>query len=354
MKMYDNLFREMISPENLFLAWEEFRKGKRDKPDVQLFEWELEQNIFQLHHELISKSYRHGPYHGFHIADPKLRHIHKATVRDRVVHHAVFKVLNRVFEPTFITDSFSCRIGKGTHKGVVRVQKMIRQVSKSQTHPCYALKCDIKKFFDTVDHGILLAILQRRIKDPDFLWLLEEIAKSYVATQRERERERERVNAPPRVGIPIGNLTSQIFANIYMNEFDQFVKHDLKVRHYARYTDDFVVIADESSYLENLLPSMSDFLSNRLALSLHPEKVFIQSCHRGIDFLGYVIFPHYRLMRSRTRKRMLKKLKHRVEEYQQGLITEYSLRQSLHSYLGALSHADAYKLSRDIRNRFWF
>jgi len=138
-----------------------------------------------------------------------------------------------------------------------------------------------------------------------------------------------------------------------MNEFDQFVKHDLRVKHYARYTDDFIVIADKPSYLENLLPSMADFLSSRLALSLHPGKISIQSSNRGVDFLGYVIFPHHRLMRSRTRKRMLKKIKRRVEEYQRGLITEYSFSQSLHSYLGALSHANTYKLGRDMRNKFW-
>ncbi len=187
---------EVVSPDNLFLAWEEFKKGKGEKSDVQLFEWELEQNIFQLHRELSFKSYRHGPYHGFHIADPKPRHIHKATVRDRVVHHAVFKALSRVFEPTFIADSFSCRIGKGSHKGVVRVQKMIRQVSKNETHPCYALKCDIRKFFNTVDHNILLALLRERIVDPDFLWLLEEVIESYtVSFTRERERESKRAAA---------------------------------------------------------------------------------------------------------------------------------------------------------------
>ncbi|MBI1833393.1 MAG: Retron-type reverse transcriptase [Candidatus Andersenbacteria bacterium] len=198
MRRYDNLFKKAIAPEYLFTAWDEFHKGKRNKPDVLRFEMELEQNIFQLHRELQNRTYKHGAYTGFKICDPKLRHIHKATVRDRVVHHAVFKVLNRVFEPTFIADSFSCRIGKGTHKGVARVQQMIHQVSKNQTHPCYALKCDVRKFFDTVDHDILLVILRRRITDPAMLWLLEEIVESYISVisrERERERERERRRA---------------------------------------------------------------------------------------------------------------------------------------------------------------
>lgn len=189
MKRYSKLFPEVIVPEALFRAWEEFRRGKSTKRDVLLFERDLEQNIFQLHRDLRDKTYRHGPYIGFTISDPKLRHIHKATVRDRVVHHAVFMVLNRIFEPTFIADSFSCRVGKGTHKGVARVQRMICAVSKNQTHAAYALKCDVKKFFDTVDHTILLGILRRRISDPDFLWLLEGIIESYSVIQRERERE---------------------------------------------------------------------------------------------------------------------------------------------------------------------
>lgn len=195
MKTCDDLFAKVIAPENLFLAWEEFRKGKTSKPDVQLFEWELEQNIFQLRRELAERRYRHGAYQGFHIADPKPRHIHKATGRDRVVHHAVFMVLQRVFESTFIADSFSCRVGKGAHKGVARVQQMIRQVSRNGTHTCFALKCDVRKFFDTVDHSILLAILRRRIRDADFLWLLEEIIESYSSNLRERERELTRRGA---------------------------------------------------------------------------------------------------------------------------------------------------------------
>jgi len=192
MKQYKNFYQSMIAPESLFSAWGEFHRSKGSKEDVMELEYALEQEIFALHRDLNNRIYRHGPYTGFMITDPKLRHIHKATVRDRIVHHAVFRVLYPIFEPTFIPDSFSCRIGKGTHKGIDRLQTMIRRVSKNGTHPCYALKCDIQKFFDSVDHRILLSILQRRITDPDALWLLQEIIGSYVAEgTRERERERE-------------------------------------------------------------------------------------------------------------------------------------------------------------------
>ena len=192
MKIYWNLFDDIISLENLFKAWEEFRKGKQSKPDVQHFERNLEENIFKLHLDLVNKTYKHGPYHSFYIQDPKQRLIHKATVRDRVLHHAIFAKLNPIFEPTFISHSFSCRIGKGTHKGVEAVTKMLRQVSGNGTKPCFVLKGDIRKFFQSVNHARLLEILARKVKDPDVLWLLREVVNTLIGVGSERERERER------------------------------------------------------------------------------------------------------------------------------------------------------------------
>ncbi len=213
MKIYKNVFEKIISLENLFSAWDKFKGDKQKKRDVQKFEWRLEENIFQLHRDLKYKRYKHGAYSSFYIHDPKQRHIHKAIVRDRILHHAVFAVLNPIFEPTFISDSFSCRIDKGTHKGIDILDKTLRQISSNSLKPCFALKCDIKKFFGTVDHAILLSIVRKRIKDADATRLLEEIVESF------------------RNGLPIGNLTSQLFANIYLNELDQFVKQKLKVKH---------------------------------------------------------------------------------------------------------------------------
>ncbi|MBI4136123.1 MAG: hypothetical protein HY481_01020 [Candidatus Vogelbacteria bacterium] len=179
------------------MAWDIFRRGKRDKIDVQFFERNLEQNIFKLARELRDRTYRHGPYRDFWICDPKLRRIHKATVRDRVLHHAVFRILNLVFDPTFIPTSFSCRFGQGTHRGVKTVEKMLRGESRNYTRACYVLKCDIRRFFDSVDHAILLEIFGRKIKDPDVMWLLEVIVGGYPAFTRERERER--VKKPARL-----------------------------------------------------------------------------------------------------------------------------------------------------------
>jgi len=345
MKIYKNLFEKIISPENLFSAWDTFKSDKRNKRDVKQFEWKLEQNIFQLCRELKNKTYKHGPYIGFYIRDPKQRHIHKALVRDRVLHHAVFSVINPIFEETFISTSFSCRIGYGTHRGVAVLEKMARRIHKNETSSCFVLKCDIQKFFDSVDHRVLLSILRKRIKDEDATWLLQEIVESYSSPQSTIFEKK---------GLPIGNLTSQLFANVYMNEFDQFVKSDLKVRNYIRYTDDFVIVSESEQYLYNLIPAITDFLKTKLALEIHPQKIFICKLHRGIDFLGYIIFPNYRLIRTRTKRRIFAKLKQRIKEYKLGKINDITLEQSLQSYLGVLSHASTYSLSQQLKNQFWF
>ena len=339
MKIRKDIFEKIISPENLFSAWDSFKSDKRGKSDVQSFEWNLERNIFQLHRNLKSKAYTHSPYEGFYITDPKLRHIHKATVRDRILHHAVFSVVNPIFEPTFIPTSFSCRIGYGTHKGVEILEAITRKISKNNTRPCFVLKCDVRKFFDSVNHEILLSIIKKRIKDIDAIWLLESIVESYESA--------------PGKGIPIGNLTSQIFANIYMNEFDQFVKHRLKVKRYVRYTDDFALILESPEELRKLLIPISEFLENELALKLHPNKIILTRLSQGVDFLGYVIFPKYRLLRTKTKYRMFKKLEKRMEKYKAGDITRSNFEQSLQSYLGVLSHANTYKLREKTLNQLW-
>lgn len=306
------------------------------------FEFKLEENIFQLNRDLKEKRYKHGPYKGFYIRDPKVRHIHKATVRDRIVHHATFRILNPVFEPTFIPASFSCRIGKGNHKGVFELEKILGKVSKNYTGPCFVLKCDVKKFFNSIDHEILLDILGRKIDDIDIMWLLEEIIGSFSA------------NPPQKQGLPIGNLTSQLFANLYMNEFDQFVKNDLKIKHYARYTDDFVIVSDDGVYLESLVSPIQDFLTHKLKLTLHPNKITVRKLRQGIDFLGYIILPRYKLLRIKARRRIFKKLNKRVEQYKLGIIKEDTLNSSLQSYLGVFSHANAHKFAEALKNQFWF
>lgn len=345
MKIYKNLFGRIASLDNLFASWDRFKSDKQKKRDVQEFEINLEQYLFQLHRDLVVKRYKHGAYTGFWIHDPKPRHIHKATVRDRILHHAIFRVLNPVFEPTFIAHSFSCRVGKGTHKGVAALNRIVRQVSRNGHRACFALKCDIQKFFNTVDHDILLHILSLRIQDTDTMSLLREIVASFNAPNS---------NPLELKGVPIGNLTSQLFVNVYMNEFDQFVKHQLKIKNYIRYTDDFVIISDDKRSLENLIQPVRKFLLDKLALKLHPKKVCIRNLNRGIDFLGYIILPHYRILRTKTKQRIFRKLRHRTTEYKNDLITKQNLEQSLQSYLGVLSHANTYNFSNELKNLYWF
>lgn len=366
MKFYKNIFEKIISLENLFTAFDEFKADKKNRKDVLVFEWELEKNIVELNRTLIYHKYKHGAYSKFRICDSKPRVIHKATVRDRVLHHAAFRILNPLFEPSFISHSFSCRVNKGTHRGIVSSSWMIRRVSQNGTRPCFVQKCDIMKFFNSIDHQILLKIIMRKVKDKNFNWLIEEIVGSFVfktETQSQlqlfdfRGENREREVAAfgcYGIGIPIGNLTSQLFANVYMNEFDQFVKHKLKVKNYCRYTDDFVIVADNHNCLHNLLPKIESFLSEKLKLKLHPEKVSIRKYQQGVDFLGYVILPHHRVLRAKTRKRIINKLESRVKEFKAGRITEKSLFQSLNSYLGVLSHANSHDTEQELKNQFWF
>ncbi len=345
MKIYKNVFEKIISLENLFSAWDKFKSDKQKRRDVQQFEWRLEENIFQLHRNLKYCRYKHGAYSSFYIQDSKQRHIHKATVQDRILHHAVFAILNPIFEPTFISNSFSCRIGKGTHKGINILEKLTRKISNNTFKLCFVLKCDIRKFFETIDHRILLNIIRRRIKDNNALWLLEEIVESFSSQYSTIFNQK---------GLPLGNLTSQLFANIYLNEFDQFVKHKLKIKHYIRYTDDFVIVADDKPYLENLINIIRSFLLDKLVLELHPKKITIRKFHQGIDFLGYIVLPHYRRLRTKTRQRIFRKLKERVKEYKKDTISKQTLEQSLQSYLGVLSHANTYELSNELKNQFWF
>lgn len=314
-------YHPIISIKNLLAAWKEFLLGKKQKHDVQAFSSMLMGNLTTLHDDLANFSYIHGSYKHFKINDPKPRDIHKASVRDRLLHHAIYRMLYPFFDRTFISDSFSCRLGKGTHKALRRFRVFAYQASQNDTRTCWILKCDIRKFFENINHQILLEILRSYIPDVGIIWLLERVTSSFEKT--------------PGVGLPLGNLTSQLFVNIYMNEFDQFVKHRLKIKHYLRYADDFVILSQSKSYLENLIPLLRAFLKERLKLELHPNKVYIKTLNSGLDFLGWVNFPDHRVLRTSTRRRMLSKLEKNKDE------------SAVNSYLGLLKHGNTYKLRQN-------
>lgn len=316
------------------MAWQEFRCGKRKKSDVQQFEFNLEDNLFQIHHELKNKIYQHSHYTSFYTQDPKLRRIHKATVRDRVLHHAVFRILYPIFDRGFIFDSYSCCLNKGTHRAVNRLEKFCRKLSKNNHKNIFVLKCDIKKFFDSINQGILLGLIKKKVKDENAIWLLKKIIKSF-------EKERGK-------GLPLGNVTSQLFANIYLNKIDQFVKHKIKVKYYLRYCDDFIILGENSDYLVKLVPLINNFLKEKLKIALHPDKIVIRKYHQGIDFLGYVTLPYYRVLRTKTKRRIFKKIRKRYQGLRIGLISEKTFNQSLQSYLGILKHCKGYKIKKKI------
>lgn len=314
--------------ENLLEAWREFLCGKRKRKDVAEFSTRLMDNIIELNRQLVDKTYRHGPYTAFKINDPKQRDIHKASVRDRLLHHAIYRILYPYFDRKFSYDSYSCRVGKGTFRAIRRFKIFAQKVSQNNTKTAWVLKCDIKKFFANIDHGILKNILAKHIGDTETLCLLEQVIDSFHTEGKSC------------IGLPLGNLTSQVLVNVYMNEFDQFIKRELKVEFYVRYADDFVILHNNKIYLENLVSKISEFLEKKLKLSLHPRKCFIKTLASGVDFLGWVNFPYYRVLRSTTRRRMFKIIKQRPKN------------ETLQSYLGLIRHGNSYELKRKVENLY--
>lgn len=331
--MNEIIFENIISVENLLLAWKEFLSGKKKRKDVQEFQLHLVDNILSIHIELVDKLYTHGGYEFFKILDPKPRDIHKASVRDRLLHHAIYRVLYPYFDSKFVFDSYSCRNCKGTHRAIDRFKYFFRKVSRNNTKQCFVLKCDIRKFFASIDQKTLIEILEKQISDENIIWLTRKVVESFPTGLACGEIS-ESKGLP--LGLPLGNLTSQLLVNIYMNEFDQFVKQTLKFKYYIRYADDFVFLSQDKSELENLLPKLREFLEDKLKLKLHPNKVYIKTFSSGVDFLGWVNFVNHRTLRTVTKKRMLKNLKNNPKP------------ETIQSYLGLLGHGNTYGLRNEI------
>lgn len=315
-------FKEIISLENLLLAWEEFVVGKRGKEDVQEYQLALMDNLIALHRRLANGTYRHGAYKAFAISDPKPRQIHKAAVADRVLHRALYRQLYPAFDRTFISDSFSCRVGKGTHTALDRFREFAGQVSRNHRRTAWVLKCDVRKFFASIDHEVLLGIVHERIADRRTVALIETIVRSF--------------HVQPGKGLPLGNLTSQLLANVYMDRLDQYVKCRLGVKCYVRYADDFVLLFHDRDYLVVALDCIRDFLSCELRLALHPDKIEIRTFASGVDFLGWVHFPNHRVLRAATRRRMFRAFDEGTGDL------------AVASYMGLLGHGNGRKLTERI------
>jgi retron-type reverse transcriptase len=326
-KQFPTAFAELISMENLLEAWREFLRGKRKRDDVQQYQMRLMDNIVSLHRDLSNRKYMHGSYRAFNICDPKPRNIHKASVRDRLLHHAIYRRLYPFFSKIFIADLYSCQLEKGTHRALNRLRAFFYEVSKNNTRGCWVLKCDIRKFFANVDHEVLLVILKSYIPDQSIIWLLKSVIDSFSVRFHK--------------GLPLGNLTSQLFVNIYMNEFDRFVKHNLKARYYIRYCDDFVILSENRDWLAALILMIRKFLFERLGLELHQDKVFVRTVVSGIDFLGWTHFHDHLVLRTATKRRMLKRIRGNPR------------RKILDSYLGLLKHGNTEKIQKSAVREYY-
>ena len=314
-------FKNFSSIENLFNAWKTFCKGKRSKVDVANTQRHLEEVVFSLHEELRAGRYRHNSYEQFTIHDPKQRTIHKACVKDRIVHQALIQVIEPIFENRFIYDSYSCRKNKGTHAAVRRLKKFGCTLSENNSKTVHVLKCDIKRFFAHVDHVILFRLLSERIEDIGLKKIILQIIEGFGQSIGK--------------GIPLGNLTSQLFANVYLHELDRFIKQQLLEKYYIRYCDDFLILHQDSKHLSMIVSKIDLFLKENLGLTLHPNKINKRTLSQGIDFLGYVTLKNATVVRTMNKKRMLQR----------------ATSMNISSYVGLCSYADAYLLSKEIINR---
>ena len=349
MKSYKHLYPQVWSFENLLESFYQARRGKPKTPGLCAFEYDLEQNLFALQEELQGHTYQPGLYHHFYIHEPKKRKVSAAPFRDRVVHHALCNVIEPIFECRFIYDSYACRKGKGTHRALARCQEFLRQNE-------YVFQGDILKFFPSIDHQILLDILGRRIHDDEVMDLIRLILKSgegvladeYVMQWFPGDDLLSPLERPR--GLPIGNLTSQFWANVYLNELDTFVKHELHWRYYLRYVDDLLVFGNAKRELHQVKQALAAFLE-RLRLRLHPRKQQIYPVDTGIDFVGFVSFAERRKIRRENIKRLIRRVRRFQRLYAAGEMTQAQITQSLQSWIAHSRYADSYRLRCQILMR---
>lgn len=341
MRSYNTLFPQIASFANLELAWRKARKGKRTKVAAARFEFNVEGQLLQLQRELESKQYRPGPYRSFIIHDPKKRKISAAPFRDRVVHHALSNVLEPIYERKFIFDSYANRAGKGTHRALDRAQHF------AQRYP-YVLKCDIETFFPAIDHQILRGILWRSIRCPDTRWLMDQIISSGAGILDDQYRLRwfpgDDLLAALRLrGLPIGNQTSQFWANVYLNPLDHFIKRELKCQAYCRYVDDFVLFHDSKTTLHLWHAQIERFLES-LRLTIHPEKSVVFPVANGIPYLGFLLFPRQRKLLKGNLRAFLRRFRAQRRAIRRGELTFEGIKPSLQSWNAHAAHGDTWRM----------
>lgn len=320
MKFYKELYKKIYSLDNLYLAWKKARKGKTKKEYVKEFESNLLENLRLLSEELIDEEYFPKPLKKFIIRDPKTRKISKSEFRDRIIHHALCNLIEPILQKSFILDSCANQVGKGTLFAIKRFEKFINK------NVSFCLKGDIKKYFESVDRKILINILSKKIKCSKTINLIKNILNNFEGNK----------------GIPLGNLTSQFFANVYLNELDKFVKHKLKAEYYIRYVDDFVILHKSRKQLEDWKEKINCFLKSELKLELHQDKTRIIFLKKGIDFVGFRIFPKYKLLR----KRNIKSMKNKIQRYKNHQTSKEKIIESFQGWNAYAKWANSFYLRR--------
>lgn len=351
-KQLKNIYPQIYDFENLHGAYLHARKNKRYRAEVLRFTESLEENLIEIQNQLIWHKYELGRYREFYVYEPKKRLIMALPFKDRIVQWALYQQLNPIFEKVYIEDSYACREGKGTHKAVEKLQYWLRKIDRGGKK-YYCLKMDISKYFYRVDHEVLMKILRKKINDQDVLWLLNEIVNSEATAfglplgYRPEDVDIRLTDK----GMPIGNLSSQMFANLYLNELDQFVKRNLKMKYYIRYMDDFLILHDDKRELHDILDAVREFLETELKLNLN-NKTSIRPVSLGIEFVGYRVWStHVKLRKSSTMK-MKKRLKYLQNQYSKGKVNLDKINCTVQSYLGILKHCNSYSLTNKIFNNF--
>ncbi|MDP4012579.1 MAG: reverse transcriptase domain-containing protein [Candidatus Nanoarchaeia archaeon] len=345
MKTYNNLYGELYSFKNLELAFKKAKKRKSKRPYVKEFEANLLNELNKLKQELEYQTYKPQQLKRFIVRDPKTRTIHASSFRDRVVYHALVNIISPIFEKRFIHDSYASRINKGTHNAILRFDKFKRKVSNNgrlvknakdnNSVKGYILKADIRHYFETVDHEVLLNVLERRIKDERVIWLIKQILNNFDIKIAGK-------------GMPLGNLTSQFFANIYLNELDYFVKQEIRARYYIRYVDDFVIMHQQKDVLESYKQKIDYYLMNSLKLKLHSDKSKIIPLKNGVTFLGYKNFYYYRLLRKNNKRRFERDFNEKLILLKEGVLVKDNILEGLQGWFGYAIWANTYRLRKEV------
>lgn len=352
MKKIKNLFPKIYDFENLFYAYKDGIRQKRDRPDIMAYTENLEENLITLQNELIWLTYEVGRYRMFYVYEPKRRLIMALQFKDRVAQHAIYRQLNPLLDKQFIYDSYACRIGKGTHKAVARLQYWFRQTER-KPQKYYYLKLDISKYFYRIDHEVLMEILRMKIDDQPLLQILEGIVNC----------ENTRFGLPlgadigdvafdellAEVGLPIGNLTSQMFANLYLDQLDQFCKHKLHLHYYIRYMDDVIILHHSKKHLERVKQQITEYLDQVLHLQLN-NKTCIRPTSMGAEFVGFRIWSTHVILRKKTARKMVKRLRYVFSAYRMGELDKESMERTVASYRGILQHFNSHGMAQKLND----